>query len=239
MLTGDQLSRSARQFQSQLCALHDALERRILPAFASVPTEGDAIAADVFHQLGGDGGPDYDSSEDAIAAQETKFEYFALMGKVEQSIINAMLVTASHLFEQQLIALVRRGYPPLAGAEADALAKRPRDTFKAMVRDRSSIDVDLLPGWAKAEELRMIANAIKHADGPAADSLRQLRPDLLTHPSQSTQVAPPVPQSFEFTSFGDNIFVTPAQFAEYVAALCDFWKAFPANFRAGQHPLPW
>ncbi len=235
----DQLSRSARQFESKLRALHDALERRILPAFASIQAEGDAIAANVFHELGEDAGPDYDSSEDAMVAQEARFEYFDLMGKVEQSLINAMLVTASHLFEQQLIALVRRVYPPLAEAEADALAKKPRDRFKTMVRDRTNIDVDALPGWAKAEELRMIANTIKHADGPAADTLRQLRPDLLTHPSQRSQSASPVPQSLDFTSFGDNIFVTPAQFAEYVVALCGFWQAFPASFRAGQRPLPW
>lgn len=239
MLIEDQLSRSTRQFDSQLRALHDALQRRILPAFAHVQDEGDAIAEEVFQQLGKGAGPDYDSSEDAMVAQEARFEHFDLMGKVMQSLINAMLVTVSHLFEQQLIALVRRVYLSLTEAEAKALAQKPRDRFKAMVRDRTNIDVDTLPGWAKAEELRMIANTIKHADGPAADSLRQLRPDLLTHPSLKTQSVSHVPQTFDFTSLGDNIFVTPAQFAEYVVALCDFWKAFPASFQASQRPLRW
>lgn len=246
MHSDELIARSGRQFVDQLRRLRDAVEKRILPAFADVPGEGDAIAEKVFQERVKDGGghddPNYDSSQDSVAAREATFEHFARMTTLEQLFISAMVVTTSHLFEQQLTALVRRVYPPLEGKAAKALANQARDTFKSMVKDRSNVEVDSLPGWGKAEELRFVANAIKHADsGSAAEYVRQHRRDLLTHPSVKSEGMPGtshVPDPLEFPSFGEDIYVTSDHLAEYIVALCSFWDALPAKFQECRRPLP-
>lgn len=70
MIPEEQMARSTRQFEVQLHALRDTLKRRIMLAFANVASEGDAIAEEVFQQLGEGAGPDYDSSQDVVIAQE-------------------------------------------------------------------------------------------------------------------------------------------------------------------------
>ena len=39
-----------------------------------------------------------------------------------------------------------------------------------------------LPQWDAVAELRLVANAVKHAEGESEQELRQLRPDLFVHP---------------------------------------------------------
>lgn len=244
MLSDEQIEHCGRQYVAQLRALRDAVEKRILPAFANVSNEGDAIMEGVFQQRALEGGghaPDYDSFQDSEVAEAARFEHFDLMTRIEQSLINAMVVTTSQLFEQQLTSLVRRVYPPLEKKAPKELADKPRDSFKSIVKERSNVDLDGLPEWAKAEELRFVANAIKHADGgSAAEYVRLHRPDLLVPPSLRREGKLDTSHrsdSLEFPALGEDIYVTPAQLAEYLVALCSFWDAFPAKFRECRRPL--
>jgi hypothetical protein len=37
--------------------------------------------------------------------------------------------------------------------------------------------------WARIDELRLVANSVKHAEGPSAQQLRELRADLFQNPA--------------------------------------------------------
>jgi hypothetical protein len=45
------------------------------------------------------------------------------------------------------------------------------------------IDLASLAAWAKIDELRSVANSVKHAEGGSARQLRQVRPDLFQSPA--------------------------------------------------------
>lgn len=105
-----------RECLTQLRALRDAIENRILPTFMSVDAEGSALAEAEFDRLkalsGAHENPNYDSSGDAQKAEEAKLDYFSLMIGLKQSLINTVTVCMSHLFEQQLLEFLNREIRP-------------------------------------------------------------------------------------------------------------------------------
>jgi hypothetical protein len=80
------------------------------------------------------------------------------------------------LVEQQLSAL-----------SLDCAYERVRDTRLDIVKNWYSanlgIDLASLPAWARIDELRLVANSVKHAEGRSAQQLRELRADLFQNPA--------------------------------------------------------
>ena len=49
------------------------------------------------------------------------------------------------------------------------------------------IDIEKFSSWAKVNELRLLANAVKHADGDSCTELKGLRPDLFVSTHGQTE----------------------------------------------------
>ena len=126
------------------------------------------------------------------------------------------------LFEQQILELHRRSLLPLGANTTTKI--EIKDTKVELLKD--GIDVEIIAGWAKVDELRMVANCAKHAEGSQCEKLRTRRPDLLTHPSRRGEgLSCPDPEPVVFNPLGgENLYVDKRDFDEYVASLKSFWS---------------
>ena len=97
-----------------------------------------------------------------------------------------------------------------------------------------AIDLRTLIAWSKIDELRLAANAVKHAEGSAAQRLRQVRPELFQHPlvrhlmpDMSTSVLP-----VRTPLAGDNLYMTEDLFDEYWQAANRIFLDIAGHFEA-------
>lgn len=222
----------------QLHTLRDSLIHRILPTFSSVEQEGAVLVEEALDQLkaqsGADEDPDYDSSGDAEKAEARKYDYYALMAGLRQSLINSTAASMHHLFEQQLREFLRR---EISLGRPTVLSNTFRKEFAAEVA-KAGHDISGWPSWADADILRLTSNTIKHADGTSADDLRKRRAELFAPPgaaiTQSNEGA--FRESLRYPALGD-LFVTPEDIEQWTRSLTDFWTRIGEAFVKPQAPL--
>lgn len=157
-----------------LCAFNEDMFRDVLNTFANLEERAKEKADEFFNNYPGD---EYtDPGDVADWANDHSYSWWETMVSLRQSMINLLAAGLFHLIEQQLGAL-----------SLDCGYERVRDTkldvVKAWYMANLGIDLSLLEPWAKIDELRLVANSVKHAEGGSARQLRQLRPDLFQNPA--------------------------------------------------------
>jgi hypothetical protein len=73
-----------------------------------------------------------------------------------------------------------------AGEFSHTAARLARDTqileVKKWYAAHLHLHLETLPSWLLIDELRLVANAVKHAEGSATKQLRERRPELFSNP---------------------------------------------------------
>jgi len=209
-----------RMFLPQLAALRDAIFVRVLPAFDKLESEADQIEDETFERLGASAGEDTDPADLAEAAVEAGRRHFELTSATRQTVINAFAVALSHLFEQQRHFLSLR---TLVDLEPDSKKreKRFRSSLKA-----SGINDAMFIHHRKLEELDLVANVAKHAEGQSAERLRAWRPELFIHPliRDDPGVASSSGVPVNRPLMGEDLFVQPDDLRAYLDAVESFWR---------------
>lgn len=204
---------------------------KIIPSFSSIETEAHEIeeqAYDRIMSLPSDGyGPD--PSDLAESAFDEGLEYYEFMHDMLQGIMNLFAVGLHHLLEQQLIFVLRKELLTLREENAlstmtGARLKRILSFEEAKKRLRThGIEIEQFGCWSKISELRLVANAIKHAEGDACERLKLRRPELFIHPMVFRSSDVPVGPVFSPLS-GEDIYVTKEKIGEYINSVREFWK---------------
>jgi hypothetical protein len=193
------------------------LVERLLPQFSSVADEAEALAQDEHDRLGRlPGDENVDMADLAEKAQETAIIWYQNMMGTQQSLINLYAVGLRHLFEQQIYHFVKRAH--LADRKY-ANYDKDRQTLQKI-----GVKVEILSAWPKLEELRMLCNCVKHAEGSGARDLKETRPELFIYPGVNNlpflnKLLGPVIQPLA----GEDVYVTPEHLMEYAAAIREFW----------------
>ena len=99
------------------------------------------------------------------------------MVSLRQSMLNLLAAGLFHLTEQQLAVLCRD-----AGFTTDPPRDTKMDEVKKWYAANLRLYLEALPSWGVINELRLVANAVKHAEGSATRQLRTLRPELFSNP---------------------------------------------------------
>jgi hypothetical protein len=155
-------------------AYNEDLFREVLKAFDNLQERADEKANEFFNNHPGD---EYTDPGDVAGwAQDHSYSWWETMVSLRQSMVNLMAAGLYHLVEQQLAAL-----------SLDCAYERVVDTKLGVVKNwygaNFGIDLASLPAWARIDELLLVANSVKHAEGPSAEQLRALRPDLFQNPA--------------------------------------------------------
>ena len=225
------------QFSKQVTALVEALEKRVLPAFESIAQEAEEEANrawEEFMSLPGDGDEEPgDFAEDAAEAGQS---YYSLLMGIKQGLLNLFAAALFHLVEQQIVMFLRLELMSHQEAVQPKLFKKGIDEFKKRLAQRG-VNVEGISSWAKVEELELLANTVKHAEGDSAQKLSTKRPDHFVHPALPKPLfnlgvssRPPF-----LPLAGENLYVSLEAIKEYRDAIVAFWE----ELRSTQQPRGW
>lgn len=208
--------------------------RNVLPAFADLSQRADEVASAEYQRLGAlPAGEDGDGDVSVLVetAREKGQAFYDTMFAMRQTTLNLFAAGLFHLLEQQLAGLCRDGAfeaPPPIDTKLCVIADWYRTFF--------NLDLQTLPAWPKIDQLRLLANAVKHGEGSSANELRKLRPDLFENPSQR-ELLSDFPQMYTAQSLrlpmaGEDLYVTEEVFIEYSEAVNRFITEIAKYFTA-------
>jgi hypothetical protein len=194
----------------------ECVRRDVLPAFDNLETRANDVANDEYDRLLAHTARDDwdgDASYLAEAAENKGAGFYETFAAMRQSLLNLFAVGLFHLLEQQVADLCHDGAFLVSPLESTQLVG-PVSTWYLQHFD---LNLQGLPSWPRIDELRLVANVTKHAEGNSADQLRRRRPALFCppcfkekHPESvhlSANVARPLA--------GDDLYVTPEVLQEY------------------------
>ncbi len=236
-MTGGYLETSIRTSHVRpLIAFREYVFRDVLRAFDNLSERANQLANDYFQQVNSQPCGEYEEMDlggVADTANERDVGWYQMMTSIHQSMMNLVAAGLFHLLEQQLGALSRD-----ASFSAFPLKETKLDKIVRWYQGVLGLDLASLPSWATIDELRLVANAVKHAEGSAARSLRVSRPELFFDPALEVQrleliafgiESQPGPISAPLS--GEDFFVTEALLKTYAEASESFLNEIADYFR--------
>jgi len=159
-------------------------------------------------------------------ARKEAVDYMLTLRDIRQGIINTFATGLYHQFEQQFSKVLRR-----AVWDRHRVFRHAHEVANEFIN--MGLDVKRLPGWKEIDELRLIANCIKHAEGESCQELRKTRPGLFVKPlwgspieqdddAQQSLIDPFVEEPLG----GKGVYLTEQEFMAKVKAIKTFWIAF-------------
>ncbi|MDO9371824.1 MAG: hypothetical protein Q7U07_04445 [Gammaproteobacteria bacterium] len=211
-------------FVPEVRALVETLETRLLPTFANLKSEADAKEKEERERLGSLPG---DGSEDMADLAERAFEiglaHYQTMMSIRQGLLNMFAVALFHLYEQHVMLFHRREV--LEPREENDSKFLKHSVFRERLRNLG-IDATSFASWPVLQELGLVANTVKHAEGDSSAKLHAQRPALFE---------PPELAGFGFAGLksvarvftpltGDDIYVSLEDLKRYADAAGQFWE---------------
>jgi hypothetical protein len=213
-----------KDFAQQLTELVQTLERRVLPGFDGIEDEAQAHSEELWRELSFTPGTgDEDPSALAEAAQEAGVDRYMLLRGIRQGIVNLFAASLYHAFEQQVMTLLRKEL--LHPEEANDTPLFEMGEFRRRL-EVYGIGVTTFKSWSVIEELRLVANTVKHAEGKSAEKLHEIRPDFFREtgfPELGEWVIRWKPQVFQ-PLVGKDLYLEPKDVRAYLKSLLEFWE---------------
>jgi hypothetical protein len=203
-------------------------KERFLPTLADLNAEAERIGMEAYDLLSARSDPEYaDPADIAEQAHNAALDYYLPMADIKQGLINLYPVGLYHLLEQQLLMFFSQELAA-PGEVATALG-----AVQKKLTDRFGISLEKFTSWPQVEELRLLANCVKHADTSrrsktgrggarmkeaSCESLRRKRPEwfsVIGPPLRGVPVTQPL--------FGDGIYLEEKTLWYLTDAAKAFW----------------
>ncbi len=235
MLTHWELEHYRQLYRNQIDRLVDTLTARLLPTFDSVHEEVEAIQQEAYRaslECANDGNwLDPQMAHDAVL--EASVEHFDIVLDLRQGLQNMFAVSLYHLFEQQVRTFhvrVLRQKPLKFGP----------DVLHAW--DKMSLDPVLTTDQRSGlDELRLLANTVKHGDGTSAKELYAVAPHLFLNDWEQDALDDPTvivhKPDIGTPLFGQDLFVRPGDIHRYRQLLNGVWSAYLEVFHGKGQPV--
>lgn len=235
-------------YLSEIDALQVGVIHRMVPSFNGLEAEADAAAKAEYERLGRYGGDGYglDPEDAAEMAYDEGLAFYERMTSVRQGLLNLATAGIYHLYEQQAAHFLRRELITFREEhDADFMARllklRESDRLFAGRLQKAGISLKAFSSFPQLEELRLVANVVKHGAGQSAESLYKLRPDLFSNPvirglgGPMFPVLSKVPSSrprhvrVERPMMGHDLYITADDYARYTRIVKDFWSELASS----------
>jgi len=198
------------------------MEEKIVPAFDSIDKEADEVEREAFESPSVYIDPEnYDPADAAENAFEKGLEYYEWMIGMLQGVINLFVAGLYHLFEQQLLLFYRQELLRLDEKNNINLLHLKKAKGRLSTH---GIIVEKFNSWSKIDELRIVANTVKHADGTSAEELKSKRPDFFSKSSDSPVIGFSAAGPVLTPLAGDSVYITQIEFKKYVNSVKEFWR---------------
>ena len=215
-----------KQFIAQLELFVASIEKRLIPTFDTIESEAEAIEQREWDSLSSSYGyPDADPSDFAEQAFDAKLEYYEMVSSVKQALLNICATALYHSFEQQVLFMLHREI--LHPSQENIVSFLKIQTFKDELL-KYRVDIEKFSSWPIIEELRLVSNSIKHAEGKSSEILRQINHGIFINP-----ILKKYNMGFHSTSprlymplAGDDIYVQIQDLKKYRDSISAFWSEY-------------
>jgi len=218
-----------------IVAFNEYIFSDVIPSFGNLDERANKVSEDHFDRIGSQPvGEDWDIDMGAVAedAQDQGFNWYQMMTSLRQTMLNLLAAGLYHLVEQQLAAI----------SGDVSFSDRPlKETKLKIVRawylEHLKLDFGTLPSWSKIDELRHVANVVKHGEG-AAGHLRKARPKLFKNPVLDAYDKALGLEGSRYTKpaaaplSGEDFFVTEGFLKEHAQRAESFFNEIADHFKA-------
>lgn len=209
--------------------------RDVIASFSNLNERATQIGNEYYERMGSQpASEDFDGDMSIFAeeAEDQALSWYQMMRLLRQTMLNLLAAGLFHLTEQQLAALCRDG-----GFMVDPPKETKLGIVAVWYHDNLRLDFNTLSSWPMIEELRYVANAVKHAEGSATDKLKSVRPELFTDPAFANIKDLDGYNLFETRSVaaplaGEDLFVSEDLLMRYADAAESFLHEIAAHFEA-------
>jgi hypothetical protein len=234
-MTGGYLASQIRHSRIRpILAFREYIFRDVVPQFGRLNERADQIGNEYFENaVNQPAGEDCDGDLSGFAedAHDYALSWYEMMRSLRQTMLNLLAAGLFHLAEQQLAQL---------GNDAGFDSRRPKsagiDDVTRWYKSVLHLDLKQLSKWPLIDELRLVANTAKHAEGKSCDELRTLRPDLFSDPAfariyqgmgikdylEHRQVSAPLA--------GEDLYVSEEELEKYAGGVEDFFRQVVGHF---------
>lgn len=214
---GDKAADRCRLARGELFVYVRYVLEVMLPTFNDVEQEAEE-AADAYLTSVGYQPLAEDAEADRDIARGIEHNHSEMMARVEQSILNLSAVGLFHRLEQLLSDIIQNG----SAATSATHHKKSGNAISFCGILKRYAGFEKLPSWSRTNELRLVANVAKHAEGDSAEKLRRLNPELFS--SAGEVMGMPL--------LGDDLFVSAQHFKGYAEAADSLLEEMAQHFDA-------
>jgi hypothetical protein len=214
----------------------DSILTDALAGFVNLEQRAKAVSAAAFKRYGSRPAADDsgDMSQEAEWAQEEGQAYYEAMVGLRQATINLLAAGLFHLLEQQLAKITYDRKLLEVPPDPRNANLGPKGELLPCYKKHFDLDLTTLPQWKLIDQLRLVAGAVKHADGGSARELRGNREELFQSRTMK-EMSLPAPDygrwPLRSPLSGEDLFVTEEIFREYAKATYDFVAAVVSHFQ--------
>lgn len=199
----------------------DEFSSRLMPAFDNIDEEANVVAQEVWDaamSLQYNGDEYYDLGMFADSAQEAGMEAFENLHFVKQQLLGLAVAGLYHLWERTLKQFISKEYRRHR-LDEKYVTKLVKMDFNDLseVLSRFGYDLSKTLHFNILNELRLVANTIKHGDGVSCDALATIAPDLFSQGHISYKDKPTF----------DDLELSNSDFTRYANGVEIFWTLFP------------
>lgn len=200
----------------------NCLADKVIPAFENLEEESKNVADREYEVRASSFNSNKGLDEVAEEAEDEAINYYVTMKNVLQGMINMFTAGLYHIFEQQIFFFHRKELLSRDEEDNTNLLKIEDVTVRLA---SNGIDVKNFKSWQKIDELRLIADTVKHADGRSSEKLKKLHPELFWRPNfiDGCDSQKLTPTSVYKPLMGEDFYITRQKFMLYVKAVKDFW----------------
>lgn len=177
-MNGSYLASRIRGLSGPIIAFREYVFRDVIPAFSNLDARAEQVAHDYYNRIGSQPAGEYeiDMADVAEDAHRHSYDCWEMMTSLRQTMLNLMAAGLFHLVEQQLAILSRDGLfdGPVRDTKLSIVAEWYQEQLGATLAE--------MPSWSTIDEMRLVANTVKHGEGNSARDLRAVNPALFTNP---------------------------------------------------------
>lgn len=202
----------------------DVYLKKVVGIFNDIEKESNEAANHHFQFLGEHLSPEYADLDYLMDASFNKgLEYFEMVSLVKYNVKLMWFSTMYQFWEQQVrVYLYKEGGYRLNSNSEEVAFKNYCTTIGAIKKEflKYRYDIEQMDCWEELDELRLLANVIKHGDGGAATHLKEKRPDFFYNE---------ILEENTFDHYGTSLNektlkINGKQLMVYKEALQSFWK---------------
>ncbi|MGE6603290.1 hypothetical protein ACQKEY_16490 [Lysinibacillus fusiformis] len=230
------------RFQKSYDYYIDVYFNKVALVFNNLEEEANEMAQIHYEELGQYFDPDrHDEADFADSAFEKGLEYYEAVSLVKYNNQLMWISTMYQFWEQQvrkfLYDEIKHSGVTLCnerGQEIDFknYCTRGINAIKKEFADFGQ-DLEKMERWSDINELRLLANVIKHGDGGSATELEEIRPDFFKSEISENNLL-----KVHRTVLNEQVLnVSDSDFIKYKEALQSFWEGLPERLYCEIHEI--